>query len=96
MDWYLSPFYFLGFLLTLFSKFDTIHILGGLGGCLTHELSNLNSLYQNSGRKMFIVSPGNVAFLLPKGRHIIRIVKKGICFSISIVSSIKLIFLFIS
>jgi len=56
--------------------FDVITILGGLGGCLTHELGNLNSLFHLAGTRVFMVSPRNVAFLLPKGRHLIRIVKK--------------------
>jgi len=56
--------------------FDTISILGGLGGCFTHEMSNVNCLYQLLGKKAFLVSPGNVACVLPKGKHLIRIYKK--------------------
>ncbi|KAL6080179.1 thiamine pyrophosphokinase, variant 2 [Balamuthia mandrillaris] len=48
-----------------------IYIFGGFGGNFTQELSNLNVLYKYSPRKLILVSPLNVGFVLHPGRHVI-------------------------
>jgi len=53
--------------------FDTITILGGIGGDFSHEMANVNAVYQVLGKKAMLLSPANLAFVLPKGKHLIRI-----------------------
>jgi len=55
---------------------ETITIFGGLGGCFSHQLANVNNLFHYPSRRVFLVSKKNVSFLLAKGKHVISIAPK--------------------
>jgi len=42
---------------------DDIIVVGGLGGCLSHTLANINVLFQYSHRKIVLVGTENVGVL---------------------------------
>ena len=50
-----------------------ILVVGGLGGRMDHELSNIHTLYCFPTLRIIIISNHSLLFLLPSGlRHVIR------------------------
>jgi len=47
------------------TTFNTVMILGGLGGCLSHVFANINVLYQYKSRRLILIGQENVGLLCP-------------------------------
>jgi len=54
------------------NRWESVLILGGMGGNFTQEISNLNVLYLYPNKKIFFLSNENLLFLLWPGEHLIH------------------------
>lgn len=49
-------------------QFKNVIVMGGLGGCTSHEFANMNVLIEYN-RPIYLISESNLAIALFRGRH---------------------------